>query len=38
VTVATEKFMGDKRSFDMVALSRNGAVPLVRMIFTRRPA
>lgn len=38
VTVATEKFMGDKRSFDMVALSRNGAVPLVRMMFTKRAA
>jgi Protein of unknown function (DUF1579) len=38
VTVASERFMGDKRSFDMVALSRNGAVPLVRMLFTRRPA
>lgn len=37
-TVATEKFMGDKRSFDMVALSRKGAVPLVRMLFTKRPA
>jgi Protein of unknown function (DUF1579) len=38
VTVATEKFMGDKRSFEMAALSRKGAVPLVRMIFTKRPA
>ena len=36
VTVATEKFMGDKRSFDMDALSRKGAVPLVRMMFTKR--
>ena len=38
VTVATEKFMGDKRSFDMVALSRKGEVPLVRMVFTKRRA
>ena len=37
VTVATEKFMGDKRSFEMVALSRNGAIPTVRMMFTKRP-
>jgi hypothetical protein len=37
VTVATEKFMGDKRSFEMVALSRTGSVPTVRMMFTKRP-
>ena len=38
VTVATEKFTGDTRTFDMVALSRKGAVPLVRMVFRKRPA
>jgi len=38
VTVATEKFDGATRTFDMVALTRKGAVPLVSMIFTRRPA
>jgi len=38
VTVATEKFAGDTRTFDMVALSRKGAVPLVRMVFRKRSA
>lgn len=32
----TEKFDGDVRQFDMVALTRKGEVPLVRMTFTRR--
>ena len=33
----TEKFEGNVRRFDMVALTRKGEVPLVRMVFTRRP-
>ncbi len=33
----TEKFEGEVRRFDMVALTRQGEVPLVRMVFTRRP-
>jgi hypothetical protein len=33
----TEKFEGNVRRFDMVALTRKGEVPLVRMLFTRRP-
>ena len=32
----TEKFEGNIRRFDMVALTRKGEVPLVRMIFTKR--
>ena len=32
----TETFEGDIRRFDMVALTRKGEVPLVRMLFTRR--
>ena len=32
----TEKFEGKVRRFDMVALTRKGELPLVRMIFTRR--
>jgi hypothetical protein len=32
----TETFEGDVRRFDMVALTRKGEVPLVRMVFTRR--
>ena len=32
----TEKFEGATRRFDMVALTRKGEVPLVRMVFTRR--
>jgi hypothetical protein len=34
----TEKFEGDIRRFDMVALTRKGVVPLVHMIFTKRSA
>lgn len=34
----TEKFEGDVRRFDMVALTRKGEVPLVRMVFKKRPA
>ena len=34
----TEKFEGSVRKFDMVALTRKGEVPLVRMIFTKRPS
>ncbi len=33
----TEKFEGSIRRFDMVALTRKGEVPLVRMVFTKRP-
>lgn len=32
----TEKFEGKVRRFDMVALTRRGEVPLVRIIFTKR--
>ncbi|HYC94658.1 MAG TPA: DUF1579 family protein [Sphingomicrobium sp.] len=32
----TEKFEGNIRRFDMVALTRRGEVPLVRMVFTKR--
>lgn len=32
----TEKFEGNIRRFDMVALTRKGEVPLVRMVFTKR--
>lgn len=32
----TEEFKGDVRLFNMVALTRKGEVPLVRMVFTRR--
>jgi hypothetical protein len=32
----TEKFESDIRRFDMVALTRKGEVPLVRMVFTKR--
>ena len=32
----TEKFEGNVRRFDMVALTRRGEVPLVRMVFTKR--
>jgi hypothetical protein len=32
----TEKFEGATRRFDMVALTRKGEVPLVRMVFTKR--
>ena len=32
----TEKFEGNVRRFDMVALTRKGEVPLVRMLFTKR--
>lgn len=32
----TEKFEGNVRRFDMVALTRKGEVPLMRMVFTRR--
>jgi hypothetical protein len=32
----TEKFEGNVRRFDMVALTRKGEVPLVRMVFTKR--
>lgn len=33
----TEEFRGDTRLFNMVALTRRGEVPLVSMVFTRRP-
>jgi hypothetical protein len=36
VTIATEKFMGETRTFDLVALSRKGEVPLIRILFKRR--
>ena len=32
----TEKFEGKVRRFDMVALTRKGEVPLVRIVFTKR--
>ncbi len=32
----TEKFEGTVRRFDMVALTRKGEVPLVRIVFTKR--
>jgi hypothetical protein len=32
----TEKFEGRVRRFDMVALTRKGEVPLVRIVFTKR--
>lgn len=32
----TEEFKGDTRLFNMVALTRKGEVPLVRMVFTKR--
>ena len=32
----TEKFETNVRRFDMVALTRKGEVPLVRIIFTKR--
>jgi hypothetical protein len=32
----TEKFEGRQRKFEMVALTRKGEVPLVRMTFTKR--
>lgn len=32
----TEKFEGPVRRFDMVALTRKGEVPLVRIVFTKR--
>ena len=34
----TEKFEGGVRRFDMVALTRKGEVPLVRMVFRKRAA
>jgi Protein of unknown function (DUF1579) len=34
----TEKFEGKTRRFDMVALTRKGEVPLVRMVFRKRSA
>lgn len=34
----TEEFKGDVRNFNMVALTRKGEVPLVRMVFTKRKA
>jgi hypothetical protein len=33
----TEEFRGETRNFRIVALTRKGEVPLVSMIFTRRP-
>ena len=33
----TEEFRGDTRSFRTVALTRRGEVPLVEILFTRRP-
>ncbi len=33
----TEEFKGETRLFNIVALTRKGEVPLVRMVFTRRP-
>jgi hypothetical protein len=34
----TEEFRGETRTFNMVALTRKGEVPLVRMVFTKRKA
>ncbi len=36
--LTVETFMGDKRTFESVALTRKGEVPLVRINFTRRAA
>ena len=33
-----ESFHGDRRTFRSVALTRRGEVPLVEIVFTRRPA
>jgi hypothetical protein len=34
--LVTEKFQGNVRRFDSVALTRKGEVPLVRILFTKR--
>lgn len=36
--LTTEIFRGDRRDFRVVALTRQGEVPLVEIVFTRRPA
>ena len=33
----SEVFKGETRTFDIMALTRKGEVPLVKMLFTRRP-
>jgi hypothetical protein len=35
--ILAEEFKGETRLFNIVALTRKGEVPLVRMVFTRRP-
>jgi hypothetical protein len=35
--LATAEMKGDTRIFDMVALTRKGAVPQLHIVFTRRP-